>query len=188
MPRNGHVMDDTRCHGFTLIELMTVLAVAAILAMLGAPSMGKLLARTREAGAEVALAGSLRHARAVAVMHNARVLACPSRDGRHCNYGEDWQHGWLVADDNDDDLQPDPGTGVWTVVGALPDGIRIVSSVGRGQLRFQPDGSAGGSNVWFVICGRQRHAGKAVIVANSGRVRTTDAEPARLQQCLAGMQ
>lgn len=179
-------MDDARCGGFTLTELMVVLAIAAILAMLGAPAMGKLLARTREGSAEAAIAGSLRHARSLAVMHNARVVVCPSRDGRHCNQGDDWQHGWLVADDNDHDASPDPAARGSVVVGAMPAGIRIISSEGRGQLHFQPDGSAAGSNARFTVCQQQRHTGKAVIVANSGRVRVADAEPARLQECLAG--
>jgi Tfp pilus assembly protein FimT len=70
----------------------------------------------------------------------------------------------------------------------MPTGTRVITSIGRGQLAFHPNGSAGGSNARFTICHASVHGGKAVIVANSGRVRVADAEPERLQQCLAGLQ
>jgi type IV fimbrial biogenesis protein FimT len=174
--------------GFTLTELLIALAIAAILATLGAPAMGNLLARTREAGAEASMAGSLRHARTIAVMHNTRVVVCPSRDGRHCRKGDDWQHGWLIGGDGDHDGQPDAGAQALTVVGAMPAGIGIVTSAGRGQIIFHPNGNAAGSNVRFTICQTRAASGKSVILANSGRVRIADAEPERLRQCLASLQ
>ena len=82
--------------GFTLVELLITLAIAGMLAALGAPAFGNLLARTRNAGAEAALANTLRHARSTAVLRNTRILVCPSRDGARCTPDADWQHGWLV--------------------------------------------------------------------------------------------
>ena len=174
--------------GFTLTELLITLAIAGILAMVGAPAMGSLIARTHESSAEASIADSLRRARTTAVMRNTRVVVCPSRDGRHCSKGEDWQYGWLVADDTDHDGQPDAGSHALAVMGAMPAGIRIITSAGRGQLDFQPSGSAGGSNVTFTICHVHVLDGKSVVVANSGRVRIGKADAARLQSCLAGMQ
>jgi type IV fimbrial biogenesis protein FimT len=174
--------------GFTLTELMIALAVAGILAVIGAPAMGALIARTTAAGTEAAIAGTLRHARSAAVMRNARVLVCPSRDGRRCSPGDDWQHGWIVAKDVDHDDQPDTGDSVIAVQAAMPAGTRVTTSAGRGEVAFQPTGSAGGSNARFTICHARGRAGRAVVVANSGRVRVADAEPERLQQCLAGLE
>jgi type IV fimbrial biogenesis protein FimT len=172
--------------GFTLTELMIALAIAGILAMIGAPAMGNLLARTRAASTEAAIAGTLRHARSAAVMRNARVLVCPSRDGHQCNPGDDWQHGWIVAKDVDHDGQPDAGVPVIAVQAAMPSGTRVSTSMGRGELAFQPSGSAGGSNARFTICHADMREGKAVIVANSGRVRLSNADAAHLQACLSG--
>lgn len=177
----------TRQCGFTLIEAMVVLAIAAILAMIGAPAMGSLLARTRDASTEAAVTNMLRHARTAAVMRNARVLVCPSRDGRRCNPGDDWQHGWLVAKDSDHDGQPDSDAPLIAAQAAMPAGTRVVTSAGRGQLAFHPNGGAGGSNVSFTICHANARTGKAVIVANSGRVRLAGADAAHLQACLAGI-
>ena len=178
----------TSSRGFTLTELLIVLAIVGILAMIGAPAMGSLLARVHQDGAEASIADSLRRARTTAVMHNTRVVVCPSRDGRRCNKGDDWQHGWLVANDADHDGQPDTGAQALAAIGAMPDGTRIITSAGRGALTFQPSGSAGGSNVNFTICHAHDRNGKSVVVANSGRVRIGKPEADRLQQCLAGLQ
>lgn len=175
----------TSSRGFTLTELLIVLAIAGILAAIGAPAMGNLMSRVHQDSAEAAIADSLRRARTTAVMHNNRVLVCPSRDGRRCNKGDDWQHGWLVADDADHDGQPDSRTQALAVIGAMPGGTRIITSVGRGQLTFQPSGSAGGSNVNFTVCHAHDRSGKSVVVANSGRVRIDKPGTDRLQACLA---
>lgn len=174
--------------GFTLTELLVVMAIASILAMIGAPAMGSLLARVSTASAEASIATSLRHARSSAVLHNTRVIVCPSGDGRRCSKGNDWQQGWLVASDADHDGQPDTDAAVLTVVGAMPAGARITTSVGRGHLIFQPSGSAGGSNVKFTICHAHQRSGKLVVLANSGRVRLANADATHLQACLATLQ
>jgi type IV fimbrial biogenesis protein FimT len=174
--------------GFTLTELLLALVIAGILTTIGAPAMGNLLSRTRDASAEAMLAGSLHQARTVAVTRNTRVLLCPSRDGAHCRTGDNWQHGWIIASDADADGQPDAGAAIIAAQAALPPGTRVISSRGRGQIIFHPNGNAAGSNARFTICGLRTRTAQAVIVANSGRVRLDDALPDQLQACLAGAQ
>lgn len=176
-----------RGHGFTLVELAITLAIAAVLVAIGAPAMGGLVARTHEASAEGHVADTLRQARTAAVMHNGRVVVCPSADGRRCDAADDWQHGWLVADDADHDGQPDPGKPVIAVLQAMPSGTRVVTTTGRRQITFQASGSAGGSNVTFTICHTRKRDGRSVIVANSGRVRVQAADATHLAACLAGL-
>ncbi len=175
-------------HGFTLAELLITLAIAGVLAMVGAPAMGNLLARTRDAGSQSAVVNTLRHARSAAIMRNARVLVCPSRNGRQCNPGDDWQHGWLVAKDADHDGQPDADAPLIIAQSPMPLGTRVITSAGRGQLAFHPNGGAGGSNASFTICHANAREGKEVIVANSGRVRVESADTTHLLACLAGLQ
>lgn len=172
--------------GFTLTELLITLMVAGVLLAAGAPAMGSLIARTRNAGAEAAVADTLRHARGAAVMRNVRVLVCPSSDGRRCDGSGDWRHGWTVAPDADRDGQPDSGRPIIAVQDAMPGGTRVITTAGRAKLTFQPTGSAGGSNVTFTICHLRERTGRSVVVANSGRVRITDADPSHLRDCLAG--
>lgn len=173
--------------GFTLIELMLTLAIAGVLALLGVPSLGHLMARTREASAESSIAGSLRHARNAAIMRNGRVVVCPSDDGRLCLDGFDWQHGWIIADDANHDRQPDSGKPLIAVLPAMPAGTRIITSRGRRRLSFHPNGSAAGSNARFTICHARERDGKSVVLSNTGRVRIEPPDPDRLRRCLAGL-
>ncbi len=176
-----------RRDGFTLVEMVTTLAIAAILLLAAVPAMGSLLARTRDADSEATIAETLRQARTAAVLHNVRTVVCPSRDGRHCRSGDDWQHGWIVVADADHDGQADPGTQALAVVAPMASGSRMITSRGRGHITFQPTGSAGGSNARFTICHARERDGRSIVVANSGRVRIAAPEPERLRECLAGI-
>lgn len=180
-------MRTSKPYGFTVTELLTVLAIAGILAMLGAPAMGNLLVRSSEASASTTLTNALRHARTAAVMRNARVLMCPSSNGRRCQPGQDWQYGWIVAADNDHDGQPDANVPIIATQVAVTPGTRIITSAGRGALAFQPSGSAAGSNARFTVCNPRSSTGSEVIVANSGRIRLAAAEAQYLRACLDGI-
>lgn len=177
-----------RAHrGFTLTELMITLAIAGILAMIGAPAISHLLARMQSATAEASIANDLRHARTAAIMNNTRVLMCPSTDGHHCRPDDDWQHGWVLARDADRDGQPDADAPIIASQAAMHAGTRVVTSIGREKVVFHPNGSAAGSNARFTICHAREHVGKSVVVSNSGRVRLEDADAVHLQTCLAGI-
>ncbi len=148
-----------------------------------------MLARSHTQPAENALEASLMHARETAVIRGVQVIVCPSADARHCDAGDDWQHGWLVATDKDHDRQPDNGTQPLAVFDALPKGMRIIASRGRPLIVFHPDGSAAGSNAELTQSYRgDQRGGRAVVIANSGRVRIAPAQPDRLQACLAGVE
>lgn len=174
--------------GFTLTELLITLAIAGILATLGMPALGSLVTRVQNTGAATAITGGLHRARTAAVVRGTRVLLCPSPDGAHCHAGDDWQHGWIIATDADGDGQPDTSVPIIATQPALPAGIRVITSRGRGQIAFHPNGNAAGSNARFTICGLRTRAAQAVIVANSGRVRLAAARPDRLQACRTGGQ
>jgi type IV fimbrial biogenesis protein FimT len=170
--------------GLTLIELLIVLSVAAILAVIGMPALGSMLARSQRRSAESALQASLMHARETAITRHVPVIVCPSPDHHACASWDDWQDGWLIAADADRDHEPDPGTPL-AVFDAMPAQTRVVSSSGRPRVVFRPDGSASGTNARLTVCnlGDVRE-GVAVVVANSGRVRIADAQPDRLRGCL----
>ena len=67
--------------GFTLIELMVVVAVAAILLMLAVPSFNDSLARRRLEGFANELAADLQYARTQAVGNNANVSLVTTATG-----------------------------------------------------------------------------------------------------------
>ena len=62
-----------RCGGFTLIELMVVVALAAILLAVAAPSFQQMIARNRVEGVAGELSTDLQYARSEAVARNTQV-------------------------------------------------------------------------------------------------------------------
>ena len=175
-----------RQRGLTLIELLIVLSIAAIMAVIGMPALGSMLARSHRESAEGVLQASLMHAREMAITRHIQVIVCPSPDHRTCAAWDDWQDGWMIGADSDRDRKPDAGAPL-QVFDPLPAQMRVRSSSGRPRVVFRPDGSASGSNAQLTIChlGDARE-GSAVSVSNSGRVRAGDADPDRLKDCLAG--
>ena len=171
-----------RQRGITLIEMLITVAIASTLVAMGVPALGSMLARSHQQSAESALQASLMHARELAITRSEQVIVCPTKDGRSCTPDDLWQGGWMIGADMDHDREPDTAV---VRFNAMPENMHVVSSQGRPRVVFQPDGSAGGSNVQLTVCHTgDVKEGRAVIVANSGRVHETDAQPDRLQACL----
>lgn len=172
-----------RQRGITLIELMMTLAIAGILVAMGVPALGSMLAHTHQQTAGDALQDSLMQARELSVTRGIQVIVCPTADGVRCSDDDLWQRGWMIAADANDDGQPDATVAKFD---PMPPTMRIVSSEGRPLVLFQPDGSAGGSNVQLTLCSAtDAREGRAIIVSNSGRIRTAPADASHLQSCLA---
>lgn len=105
--------------GFTLIELMVTLVVAAVLAGLAAPSLREVIANNRLKSHISALQGSLMLARTEAINRRARVVVCKSSDQATCATAGNWQQGWIVFVDTNDSATVDTGEAVLQKVSAL---------------------------------------------------------------------
>jgi type IV fimbrial biogenesis protein FimT len=91
--------------GFSLVELLVVIALVVSSAVAAAPLFSVWQARDRVDGAARALLASLTLARSEAIARGTRVVVCPADDGvrclpkgQRCAHGRaDWSCGWIVV-------------------------------------------------------------------------------------------
>lgn len=163
----------TSATGFTLLELMVVVAVLALTVGIGFPAMGSVLDRARVANTHHLLTASLMAARASAVTRGSPVTLCPSSDGRHCRDDRAWELGWIMFVDPRRTGEPADPDQVLRRVDALGGRFLLRTSEGRPRVRYLPNGRAWGSNVSFHLCERDpRRLLGSIIVNNSGRARS----------------
>lgn len=87
----------TRQHGFSLLELMITITIAAILLVIAVPSFRDVIHRNQVSSASNALLASLAYARAEAITRGQLVSMCPSSTGDSCTAGgQAFDSGWLV--------------------------------------------------------------------------------------------
>lgn len=148
--------------GFTLIEMLVAIAIAAILLAVAVPSFSAANLSSRLRASSTDLIASAQLARAEAIKRNGIVNLCPSADGTSCSPGG-WEQGWIV-------VAPAKGTLAAKVVqrrDALPAGYKLTASHGTTLVSFQPTG-VGATAVTFTLC-------REAPVGNQERVVTIDA-------------
>ena len=86
--------------GFTIIELLVTVAVAAILLTVVVPSFVSVTQSTRASAEANLLVGDLYLARSEAIKRGQSVTVCSSSDGLSCNGNPAvWSNGWIVFPD-----------------------------------------------------------------------------------------
>ncbi len=87
--------------GLSIVEVMVVLALAAILASVAIPSLQGTMQMNRLETASNQFVAALSMARSEAVKQGARVTVCPAAAGLPCPlvtvYPTDWSQGWNVC-------------------------------------------------------------------------------------------
>ena len=162
--------------GFTLVELMMALALAAILLASAAPNWGAFLATSEIRERSVALTRALGVARSEAIKRGTRVDLCPSTDRLRCAVSATWEAGWLMFVNEGNAAQPASDAAILSRESPAPTGISIaanrpvgdyISFTSLGHARRHDGALQMGT---FTICRRGQDARK-VVLANSGRVR-----------------
>lgn len=88
--------------GFTIIELMTVIAILGIMIVLAAPSLQQFMVKSRVASTTNELVGSLQYARSEAIKRAQTVTLCKTEDPiasePACSTanGIGWDAGWVI--------------------------------------------------------------------------------------------
>lgn len=83
--------------GFSLVELMVAMAVAAILLVVAGPSFRDAIRRNKVSSASNALLADIAYARSEAINRGNVVSICPSSDQATCTSGgKAYESGWLI--------------------------------------------------------------------------------------------
>jgi type IV fimbrial biogenesis protein FimT len=97
-------MKKSSCQGFTLIELIVVVAVAAIVLTTSAPSFRDIIRNNRLAAQSNQMVTALNLARSEAIKRGVRVTLCktanPKDSAPTCTTSGDWRQGWIAFVDN----------------------------------------------------------------------------------------
>lgn len=159
--------------GFTLIEFMLALTVAAVLVTLALPAMRDFQQRQRIVSAANELVAHINLARLHAVNRREITVVCPAEDRAGCSGSNRWDRGWIVFRDPDRDGAPNRESDVLRVAGRL-DHLHADSG-GRTRIRYLPSGMAYGTNQTIKLCDRESPSqSRAVVVSNPGRPRVDD--------------
>lgn len=157
-------------NGWTLIELLTVLAVVSILAGVGVPSLSKWFQRQSEASLFKTLYHLSSYARTKAIRERQFLTLCPSEDHRQCN-GE-WQDTIIIFSDGNRNETLDSDEQLYKAI-TLPDNTPCLqwrASAGRNYLQFKPSGVTNGTAGHFRFCDQViSNYNKQLVVSFSGR-------------------
>lgn len=173
--------------GFTLIEAMIVLLVAAILLAVAIPAWSNAASAAQNGATRAVLASTVLDAVRHSALMGAEVVVCPVTGAPQCSGSIDWSGGWIVFADLNGNRVREPHETLVSEAPALEGGVRLRTTAGRTKLVFQPGGGNAGSNVTFTLCDK-RGVGKAstLVLANDGRLRQGIPTAAAAQACVYG--
>lgn len=160
----------TDARGFSLLELLMTVTLAALVLTLGLPSFGKLVADKRLRAETDALFHAVHLARKASIVRRRFVSLCPSSDGRSCDGGTDWSRGWILFADADRDEPPqvDEGEDV-LMVHTVDERVRIDANRRAFTLRSTELRATNGT---LIVCDRAGRAEpRALVVSYTGRPR-----------------
>jgi len=179
--------------GYTLIELMAMLAVVSVLVTIGLPLMKVFFDSNRMISNSNDLVAGLNIARSEAIKQQIRVTLCQSDDTASCTGSGQWEDGWIVFQDPNGNATVDGGERILRLNAGIDGGqvtirsndvsnqiLNSVSFTSRGLPKALNGGSQSGT---FRICderGLKVNANGTTTVARgvnlspSGKVRTTN--------------
>ena len=168
--------------GFTLIELVVTVAIAALLMGIAAPSFRDSVLNSQHIAEYNDLMGSLRFARSEAIKRSSRTAVCARANDTAC--GSNWSNGFLVFIDNGDNPgEVDADEEILRIKQPSSSDVKISNSakllssagspIARPFIRFGPRGTSNWRGTgYFTLCDlRGSDEARAVNIAFNGDAR-----------------
>lgn len=165
-----------RTTGFTIIELMITIALAAVILTLGVPAFQGLSERNRLTSNINSFVASLALARSEAVKRKQRVIVCASTDGATCANNGKYETGWIVYVESSNPLDTNRDVNneelLW-VNDALANNLTLRATVPfENRVQYLSTGQTSGlGNGSIKLCkDNQTNKARMLTIIKSGRV------------------
>lgn len=162
-----------RQRGFTLVEMMITVAIAAILLSVAMPSFRAFIIQNQLATQANELVADLALVRSEALKRGAKVSICTSTNGNACT-ASSWTAGRMIFTDAGDPGELDGSDTVIRVSGALAEGLTLTASPAAiaNYIQYSPTGEVT-SNGNLTLC-RTGITGRIISLSKTGRVSSKD--------------
>ena len=166
--------------GFTLIELMVVVALAALLLSLAVPAFRGFVNSMRLTVAVNSLFTSLLLARSEAIKRNGRAVLCKSASGAACVTSGNWEQGWIVFHDTNNNARRDAGEAIVLYQQAMDSSILLtgnsplvsyVSFTPMGQTAYA-SGAFQAGTLTVCVTSLESQEARQIVISSAGRPRT----------------
>ena len=170
-----------RAYGFTLIELMTTLAVAVVILTVGVPGFQELIKGNTLNSQVNSFVAGINLTRSEAIKRSGRVSICKSSTLTACTTSGGWEQGWIVFFDLMGSAGViDSGDTIIRTNGPAPGSITIRgNSPMKDKITFLGSGFADMNNGTIIFCDNRiqtfatdKAKARAVVISRLGRVRT----------------
>ena len=167
--------------GFTAIELLVTVTIAAILVSLAVPSFREMIQTNQLAATSNELTYALSRARSEALKLGRSVVVCASSNPNDAAplCGNVWSDGWIVFADEDGDVDYDAGEKLMLVRGQLgPTYVVAATANVLNGVVFRPQGIVAGTFGNFQITDTAYvTSDRLVCVSITGKSRTLRNKP-----------
>lgn len=153
--------------GFTIIELMAVVAILAIMLLIVIPTSTRMLNNNRMTSQANDFLAALSLARSEAVKRGSQVVVCVSSNQTSCTLG-DFEDGWLMYEDSNADGTLTVGETTIQVGQALSGNATLRPTSGAGSIVFNRFGRAAAQDN-FILCWKSDREGRDISITRTGR-------------------
>lgn len=186
IPLIGFIRKDS---GFTLVELMITLVVAAVLLGLAVPNLRSFIQNSRIVTQSNEMIGSIAIARSEAIKRNKTMVICrssnPTAASPTCanDNGNTWETGWIIFQDaNGDNLYTagtdtlltirEPLAGNNTLRGNVSQLYNYIAFPNSGGTNLSAPAAGAAANHFKLCDQRGASSGRAIVIDPTGHART----------------